>query len=208
MMNRKYRICGDEKDHQFQLFDNNDVSNSKESLRAYGNDKKVVRLASDKRLNTVQMSLPLNPVVTRDEIALFVRLYLHTQECHQVRLDVLVEQIAKQLKCDEKVVHQAMTSFDFVRTSLTNGVAFVSLATATSKKKISDVKLMQFEESMTKLFADSHGERIQLSHVMNVLSSVLKRRKQHCYQMLRASSEYEVVGSVAMGKYVYKRIVN
>ena len=61
---------------------------------------------------------------------------------------------------------------------------------------------------MTKLFADSHGERIQLSHVMNVLSSVLKRRKQHCYQMLRASSEYEVVGSVAMGKYVYKRIVN
>ena len=136
VMNRKYRICGDEKDHQFQLFDNNDVSNSKESLRAYGIDKKVVRLASDKRLNTVQMSLPLYPAVTRDEIALFVRLYLHTLECHQVRLDVLVEQIAKQLKCDEKVVHQAMTSFDFVRTSLTNGVAFVSLATATSKKDI------------------------------------------------------------------------
>jgi hypothetical protein len=208
-MQREFRTSRMQRDHQIRLVDScvTDVPrvSSRSSVRV---GKNVVPLATDKKLNSVQLCLPFEPVVSRDEIATLVRVYLLIQECRRVRLDVLVNHIAAQLKCDEKIVHQAITSFDFARIKLTNGVAFVSLATATSRKKISDVKLMQFEEAMSKLFADSQGERIQLSHVINVLNSVLKRRKQHCYQMLRASSEYEVVGSVATGKYVYKYASN
>lgn len=208
-MQREFRTSRMQQDHQIRLVDSCEADvprvSSRSSVRV---GKNVVPLATDKKLNSEQLCLPFEPVVSRDDIATLVRVYLLIQECRRVRLDVLVNHISAQLKCDEKVVHQVVTTLGFVRIKLTNGVAFVSSATATSKKKVSDVKLMQFEEAMTKLFVDSQGERIQLSHVINVLSSVLKRSKQHCYQMLRASSEYKVVGSVATGKYVYKYASN
>lgn len=126
-----------QRDHQIRLVDSSvaDVPcvSSRSSVCV---GKKVVPLAIDKKLSSVQLCLPFEPVVSRDEIATLVRVYLLIQECRCVRLDVLVNHIASQLKCDEKVVHQVVTTFGFIRIKLTNGVAFVSLATATSKKKI------------------------------------------------------------------------
>lgn len=181
---------------------------------------KTVKLASDMKLKVEQLSLPfeqlplpLGVILSRDEVAMMTRVYLQMCENNHIRLDVMVNELATQMNSDVKVVHQYVTSFDFISLNLVEGIAYICMKkpnirmkkTKSRVKSAYSLKSEQLRTIMQQLFSESKGDKIELNVVLTHLSEKLSVKKFYCFSMLKKHDLYDVVGSVRTGKYVHVR---
>jgi hypothetical protein len=181
---------------------------------------KTVKLASDMKLKVEQLHLPLEQVylpleqvLSRDEVAMMTRVYLQMYEDCNMRLDIMVNQLATQMKGDVKVVHQYVTSFDFISLDLVEGIAYIRMKKPNIRKKkpksraksAYSLKTEQLHTVMQHLFYESKGDKIELNVVLNHLSKKLSMNKFYCFSMLKQHDLYHVIGNIRTGKYVCVR---
>jgi len=181
---------------------------------------KTVKLASDMKLKVEQLSLPfeqlqlpLGSVLSRNEVEMMTRVYLQMHEDCHIRLDVMVNQLATQMKGDVKVVHQYVTSFDFISLDLVEGIAYIHMKKPNIRmkkpksrvKSAYSLKSEQLHTVMQQLFNKSKGDKFELNVVLNHLSEKLGVNKFYCFSMLKKHDLYDVVGNVRTGKYVCVR---
>lgn len=172
---------------------------------------KTVKLASDMKLKVEQLHLPLEQVylplkqvLSRDEVAMMTRVYLQMYENCHIRLDVMVNQLATQMKGDVKVVHQYVTSFDFISLDLVEGIAYIRMKKSNIRmkqpksraKSAYSLKTEQLHTVMQYLFNESKGDKIELNVVLNHLSEKLSIKKFHCFSMLKQHDLYHVIGNI------------